>query len=303
MKSRLHIAILSLSIAGLVCLAGCAKSLIALPPTTISPVISAPTPTWAQSANLQLTSTPFYEGVFCSYSSGTVQDVQIPSKLLTRPLAVKIYLPPCYSETREPGYPVLYMLHGQTFDNEQWRRLGLLTAADELITTGGITPMIIVMPYEVSWSATPEESSFDEAFLQELIPYMDEQFNTCSDRACRAVGGLSRGGNWAIYFGFLHPENFTAIGAHSAPLFYGEIQRITGVLKAKDAVVKLPDIYIDVGNKDENLKQVMTYVALLKKNNVPYVFTEFQGYHSEEYWSAHVNDYLIWYSGEITSSQ
>ena len=228
---------------------------------------------------------------------------EMPSNLLAQPLAVKIYLPPCYAENREEGYPVLYMLHGQTYLNDQWQRLGLLTAADELITTGSIIPMIIVMPYEISWSATPEESSFDESFLQEMLPYIDGNFNTCSERGCRAVGGLSRGGNWAIYFGFLQPEKFTAIGAHSAPLFYGQIQRMTTELKVTGAVAKLPAVYIDVGNSDENLQQVTTYVDLLKKNNVPYLFTEFQGYHSEDYWRAHVEDYLLWYSEEFTSGR
>jgi len=303
MKPRLKCAILLLSIAGLIWIAGCAKVAITPQPEATPPAISKPTPTPAQDRIPQPTSTPLYEGAFCSYFTGTVSDVQVASTLLTRPMTVKVYLPPCYNATRELGYPVLYMLHGQTYDQEQWVRLGLLNAADKLITAGRITPMIIVMPYEISSSAGPEASKFDEAFLQELLPYVDGNFNTCSERACRAVGGLSRGGNWTVYLGFSHPEKFAAIGAHSAPLFYGEIQRMTTALKNTNEVGKLPAIYIDVGNKDENLAQVTAYVALLKQYSVPYVFTEFQGYHSEGYWSAHVEDYLLWYSGEFTSGQ
>lgn len=268
-----------------------------VPPATLPAVATSTTHPSSETQQ----STTGIESQHCDFSQGEVLDEEMPSKLLARPLAVKIYLPPCYAKNREKGYPVLYMLHGQTYLNDQWRRLGLLTAADEFITAGIIIPMIIVMPYEVSWSATPEESSFDESFLQELLPYIDGKFNTCSERTCRAVGGLSRGGNWAIYLGFSHPEKVTAIGAHSAPLFYGEIQRMTAVLKTTGAVAKLPAIYMDVGNSDENLHQVMTYVDLLKKNNVPYQFTEFQGYHSEDYWRAHVNDYLIWYSAQFTA--
>lgn len=303
MNPRLQRAILMLSILGLLWITGCARGAIIPQPDTTSPFVSEPTPTSTQDEIIQPTSTPLYEGALCSYSSGTVSDVQVASSLLSRPLAMKIYLPPCYNSTREQGYPVLYMLHGQTYDQGQWARLGLLNAADKLITAGRITPMIIVMPYDLSSSAGPESSKFDEAFLQELLPYMDANFNTCSERACRAVGGLSRGGNWAIYLGFSHPEKFTAIGAHSAPLFYGEIQRISTTLKNTTEADKLPAIYIDVGNKDENLTQVLSYVALLKQYSVPYVFTEFQGYHYEGYWSAHVEDYLLWYSGEFTSGQ
>ena len=300
-KFRVYRTLLLLFIAST--LTGC--GIVMKPPLPGEPTLSVvgSTPTQQQTSLATLTPTVVYEGVFCAYSNGTVSEFQIPSTVLSHPLVVKVYLPPCYNATRNPGYPVLYMLHGQTYDEGQWQRLGLLTAADELITAGRITPMIIVMPYDVSWSASPEVSTFDESFLQELVPYVDEHFNTCSARACRAVGGLSRGGNWSVYLGFSHPELFTAIGAHSAPLFYGEIQRMTSVLKTEGAISQLPKIYIDVGNKDENLAQVLAYVTLLKKFNVPYVFTEYQGYHAEEYWSAHVADYLLWYSGEFTSTQ
>ena len=280
---------------------GCTVTLPGSQPSTITPTTALNSVSLVATSTPQLTATPFpvYEGSLCAYSSGAIEDISIASDLLTRPLAVKIYLPPCYNKARFPGYPVLYMLHGQTFENDQWQRLGLLTAADDLILTGSIRPMIIVMPYDISWTIGPENSSFDEAFTQELIPYLEENYNSCPDRGCRAVGGLSRGGNWAVYLGFAYPELFTAIGSHSSPLFYGEIPRITTVLKAGDLTGKLPAIYIDVGNSDENINQVLAYVNLLKKYNVPYQFTEFTGYHSEDYWSAHVYDYLVWYSSQF----
>lgn len=268
------------------------------PARTPSMTQSIPTP--EPSSTPQPTPTLF-EGSFCAYSSGIIKDVSIDSKLLTHPLEVKLYLPPCYNEERAEKYPVLYMLHGQTFKNDQWQRLGLLSAADELIGSGKITPMIIVMPYDISWSASPETSSFDEALVNELFPYIENTYNACQIRECRAVGGLSRGGNWSVYLGFKHPDLFEAIGVHSAPLFYGEIMRITNALRVEGAISSLPAIFVDVGNKDENIQQVMAYVDLLKEKNVPYEFTEFLGYHSEDYWSAHTADYLRWYSEQLAS--
>jgi len=278
---------------------GCTVTLPVLHPPAITPTTMLNTIPQVATFTPQTTTVPIYEGSFCAYSSGSIEDKLIESILLTSPLAVKIYLPPCYNILRNSGYPVLYMLHGQTFENDQWQRLGLLTVADELITAGIIRPMIIVMPYDISWTIGPENSLFDESFIQELIPYVDENFNSCVDRGCRAVGGLSRGGNWAVYLGFAHPELFTAIGSHSAPLFYGEILRITTFIDATEVPNIVPALYIDVGNKDENITQVLTYVNLLKKYNVPYLFTEFAGYHSEDYWRGHVKDYLIWYSSQF----
>jgi enterochelin esterase-like enzyme len=301
MLSRFHALPIFAALIILSLLAGCSAPATPTAPLPSTQKVAESTLTAAVLATPQPTTTELYEGSLCAYTSGTVKEISMPSKLLTRPLEIKVYLPPCYSETRNPGYPVLYMLHGQTYGNDQWVRLGLLAKADELITAGTVTPMIIVLPYEMSWTVGPEESSFDETFIQELIPFIDETYNGCAERSCRAIGGLSRGGNWAVYLGFSHPEEFAAIGAHSAPLFYGEIQRITAVLQTKGAVSTLPAIYIDAGNRDENISQVLAYVDLFKKYNVPYTFTEFTGYHAEEYWSAHTGDYLQWYSAQFPS--
>jgi len=264
--------------------------------------VAAPTVTSTPLPDMQATQTTSAPTQApCTATAGEVLDETVPSALLSQPLAVKVYLPPCYNRESKTAYPVLYMLHGQTYADDQWQRLGLLSAADEMTVGGEIIPMIIVMPYDISWAAGPEESKFDEALVSELIAYIDTHYNTCSLRDCRALGGLSRGGNWAIYLAFTHPELFGAIGAHSAPLFYGEMQRVTAALKDSSVVENLPAIYIDAGDKDEDLEQILAYVSLLKKYNVPYVFSEFMGYHNEGYWGTHVRDYLAWYSAQFTN--
>lgn len=271
---------------------------VVMPTATASATISSAAQT---QKSLDLTATPTDPAPLCDELQGQITFDQVPTNLLTHPLEVRIYFPPCYSLASSRDYPVLYMLHGQASDDSQWERLGLLKAADELILSGEITPMIIVMPYDISWNATPDQSYFGNALIQDLIPYIDVNYKTCQDRACRAIGGLSRGGNWAVNLGFAYPELFTAIGAHSTPLFYGEVGRITTVVNTPSVDDQIPSIYVDVGTKDENLPQVMVFVDLLKKFNISYMFTQFKGYHSEEYWSAHVEDYLLWYSGEFTA--
>lgn len=237
--------------------------------------------------------------VTCMEPKGQVLVEKINTQSLPWPLEFTVYLPPCYSNSSERPYPVLYMLHGQSNNNDQWPRLGLLDAADELIGIGKITPLIIVMPYEITWSVGPEKSKFGETLLKDLFPYIEDSYNTCNTRECRGIGGLSRGGNWAVNLGFAHPELFTAVGSHSSPLFFGEINRITSIVTGGETVDKLPLFFIDAGNKDENLTQVLAFVALLKKYHVPYVYTQFTGYHSEDYWRAHVRDYLTWYASQL----
>jgi enterochelin esterase-like enzyme len=238
----------------------------------------------------------------CTESEGQILAEKITSQFLPWPLEFTVYLPPCYSTSSEHPYPVLYMLHGQTNNNDQWPRLGLLDAADELINGGEIAPLIIVMPYEVTWSVGPEKSKYGETLLEDLFPYIEGTYNACNARECRAIGGLSRGGNWAVNLGFAHPELFTAVGSHSAPLFFGEINRITSIVTGGEKVDQLPRFYIDAGEDDENITQVLAFAALLKKYDVPYVYTQFTGYHSENYWRAHVRDYLTWYSNQYLTT-
>ncbi len=299
MKTSSRTALTIIQMAIFLLTAGCQAAVV----PTSEPTRLVPTPDLAPTEiinNSTATVTPTL--VSCKESKGQILVEQMNTQSMPWPLEFTVYLPPCYSSSGQPAYPVLYMLHGQTNNNDQWPRLGLLAAADELISSGEIVPLIIVMPYEITWSIGPEKSKFGVSMLEDLFPYIEDNYNACNEKACRAIGGLSRGGNWAVNLGFANPELFTAVGSHSAPLFFGEINRITSIVSDGEKVDQLPLFYIDAGEKDENLAQVLAFVALLKKYDVPYVYTQFTGYHSEEYWAAHVGDYLIWYSNQIITT-
>lgn len=296
MTPRTALAIILMTV--FVLLAGC-QATSAQP---VEPTRLAPTPDLAPTTRIhESTATVAPTIAPCLESHGLVKVEKIDSQSLPWPLEFTVYLPPCYSSSNPMVYPVLYMLHGLANKNDQWQRLGLLDAADELIVNEKITPLIIVMPYEVTWSVGPEKSKYGDALVEDLIPYIENTYNACKLRDCRMIGGLSRGGNWAVNLGFAHPELFTAAGSHSAPLFFGEINRITSIVTSAGKGERLPRFYVDAGNKDENLAQVLAFVALLKEYDIPYVYTQFNGYHSEDYWRAHVKDYLIWYASQLTT--
>ena len=62
---------------------------------------------------------------------------------------VTIYLPPGYDEHPDARYAVLYLLHGYTGSNRGWvddARARITPILDDLIGTGTIEPMIVVMP-------------------------------------------------------------------------------------------------------------------------------------------------------------
>ncbi len=235
----------------------------------------------------------------CVENTGSIIDQDVPSETLGEAINVKIYLPPCYDRYPDAQYAVLYMLHGQTSLDDQWVRLGLLSTMDALLAQNLVEPFLIVLPAESRSNIEGYNSKYGDAIVKDVIPYIEENFRACTERTCRAIGGLSRGGNWAVHLGFENPELFTAVGAHSTPLFYGEISNMERVVTNQEIAETLPIFYVDAGDKDEDLGDVFLFNNTLQELNIPHVFNVFLGYHDEAYWSTHAQDYLLWYDSQL----
>ena len=226
---------------------------------------------------------------------GTVEQHELELEGMSNPLRFLVYLPPCYSATPPKPYPVLYMLHGQSFNETQWDDLGLDEAADALISAGEIDPMIIVMPGEDKWLDNAITSEFGPALLYQLIPWVDQNYPTCAERACRAIGGLSRGAAWAMRLGILHPELFVALGGHSLALFDGDVNYLPVLLTRMEEDLR-PEIYLDVGESDRWKDSIAVFVAKLTYIKMNPVYIVQPGSHAVEYWQEHAPEYLRWYA-------
>ena len=265
-------------------LSGCAPANIPATPAFRS--TSSPTP--------QPTATLTPAG--CTATQGQVLHLQIPSTLLPGPLAFNLYLPPCYSDHPDRPYPVLYLLHGQGFEDDQWVRLGATRTADQLIFSGQSRSFLIVMPEEEnSTLADPNISHFGDALTGELVPWIDAHYPTCSQRSCRAIGGLSRGAAWAVRLGLTHPDLFGAIGAHSLPLFVGDLYRASTWLDDIPAG-QMPQFYLDIGRSDRYLSQAESFEQLLSDRHIAHTWQLNDGDHDEVYWNAHTPEYIQWYA-------
>jgi enterochelin esterase-like enzyme len=245
-----------------------------------------------------ITPSPSPTPMRCWTEGGHFEAGSLSSPLLPLPLSFTVYLPPCYGQEPERRYPVLYLIHGQNYNNDQWDRLGADEAADRLISAGEAPPFLMVLPRDRSW-AQPSEDAFGQVIVEKLVPYIDENYATLPERAYRAVGGLSRGAGWAVHLGLSHPELFGAIGAHSLPVFWADTSHIRAWL---DAIPEedMPRIYIDIGDKDRPsiMESTLWFENLLTERDIPHQWHLFPGYHEEAYWSAHVEDYLRWYTRE-----
>ena len=77
--------------------------------------------------------------------------------------------------------------------------------------------------------------SWTPDFLTELIPYIESHYSVYTDRAHRALAGLSMGGGLAYNIGLTHLDLFTYIGSFSAaPNSYNDEQLFPdGGIKAR----------------------------------------------------------------------
>ena len=205
-----------------------------------------------------------------------------------------IYLPPCYGELEDISYPVLYLLHGQTYTQDQWVRLGVPNIADQMIHSGETVPFMIVFPDDRYWNLQAG-AGFGDRFIKDLIPYVDQNYRTIPDRAHRSLGGLSRGGGWVVKLGFEYPELFGSLGLHSPAIFKEDAPYVEKIIK-NIVDENRPQLWLDVGDADRELASILRFEEMLSRNNYIHEYYFYVGDHTEIYWGAHVQEYLRWYA-------
>ena len=253
-----------------------------VPPTALSTFTPSPAPT--------PTDTP----LACLTSPGRVEEGSLDST--TPPQKFRIYLPPCYDEKTDQRYPVLYLLHGQTYTDDQWVRLGAVTALDQLILSGESVPFIMVFPDDRYWNLPPG-ASFGQRVIDELIPYVDTTYRTLPDRDHRAIGGLSRGAGWALRLGLTRWDLFSSIGLHSLAVLDSDASRIRNWLADIPPDAR-PRVFMDVGDNDPELNMASQVEARFNDFGLSHEWHLYSGAHTETYWSAHIEEYLRWYAEE-----
>jgi enterochelin esterase-like enzyme len=250
-------------------------------------VMASPTSTASPEPTVQTTETS------CAEKHGHIEQKALDTGLLYKPLQFDVYLPPCYQ--KDGKYPVLYLLHGQGYNQNVWFDFGLPDLVDEWVSTGRSAPFLMVMPYEQYDLLDPSQTKFDQAVGDVLLKWVDSNYSTCTDRSCRMVDGFSRGAAWAIQIGFEYMDRFATIGAHSPALFNAQTDQIGRWLRAAPAN-QIIQVYVDYGTKDQWRGSAKEFTQFLAQKQVPYEFHQWEGQHDEIYWRTHIQDYMAWYA-------
>jgi enterochelin esterase-like enzyme len=168
---------------------------------------------------------------------GQVRDVWYHSSVTGSWRHAMVYLPPDYETQAKKRYPVLYLQHGGGENETGWIRQGRANfILDNLIAAGEARPMIIVMAYGYARRAgapapnaaamtpgSPQAAqarnemakTFEDDVTQALIPFIDRNYRTLTDRDHRAMAGLSMGGFQTFHITMNHLDLFSHIGGFS----------------------------------------------------------------------------------------
>lgn len=259
-----------------------------LEPRTPAPVSLSPPPELPARPSFTPGATP---EPHCLLRPGSILVGELENPDLPRALPYRIYLPPCYEAREDADFPTLYLLHGLTYDDSQWDVLGVDEEASALIRRRRIPPMLIVMPWE------RKGADFELSVVDYLIPFIDATYRTRDNPRGRAIGGLSRGGGWALRIGLKHPSLFAAIGLHSPAVLVPDLYDLPTWVEPLSPQER-PRLWIDAGERDPLKPSILELVEALELVNYDFEWTLMPGDHSAAYWSAHVQDYLTWYASE-----
>lgn len=201
---------------------------------------------------------------------GMVHQVLFYSESTEQVRRAFVYTPPMYGKDNKK-YPVLYLQHGWGEDETAWSTQGHANLImDNLIAEGKVEPFIIVMTYGMTNGtrfgglASFNFKDFEKVLVDELVPYIDANFNTIADKKHRAMAGLSMGGMETKNITLARPEVFGSYGLMSGGTY------APADIKSKDQVDL---IFMSAGSK-ENPDAVNKAAADLKAaghNAVSYV--------------------------------
>jgi enterochelin esterase family protein len=247
---------------------------------------------------------------------GKVSSVWYPAKTLEMNRRCMIYTPPGYDQSKE-SYPVLYLLHGAGGDEEAWISRGRANyILDNLIDQGKAKPMIIVIPNgNASATSAPGETPLSlrlqqdkgamaaagamtgekipECLVNDLIPFVEENYRVKANPENRALAGLSMGGYQTQKTSNLYPEEFKYIGVMSMGLYsmfgnYNKEEHITQIKALEEANPKL--YWVGCGKTDFLYQSVVELRKFYDEIEFEYTYRESEGGHSWNNWRLYLSE-------------
>lgn len=240
--------------------------------------------------------------------------VKIPYRIdpLERDTTLHIYLPDDY-ERKDERYPVMYMYDGHNLfdDNDatygkSWGLADFLAGYDKPFIIVGVecdhfgrNRLNEYCPYTVRSTILGDISGHGEIFMDWLVnnlkPYIDENFRTFPQRAATGIGGSSMGGLMAYYSVIRYNKIFSKAACLSPSLMICTDQLTHEV--REDWIHPDTRIYLSMGSKEfgtrhAQIYEYLDYFAQLVKPGLSNIHVVEGGEHNETSWEMLNEEYF-----------
>lgn len=209
---------------------------------------------------------------------------------------VCIYTPAGYDPKGKEKLPVLYLIHGMTDTYETWFKVGQMNnILDNMIAKGEAKRMIVVMPYANPYPemiAQGKADAYDamdvklttKEFTEEVIPFIEKNYNVIKNADNRAIAGFSLGGRQTLAAGLGNPKLFHYVAAYAPAIFSedeykGNFQDGT-YAPIKTLKKKLKFMFLGTGKTDFLITQSLGLDQYLTEQGLKHTFYNPEGGHT-----------------------
>jgi len=231
---------------------------------------------------------------------GEIRTHWYDSKSLHTTRRLTVYTPPGYDrESRR--YPVLYLFHGANADKTAWTRLGHVNLIlDNLLSAGEIQPFVVVMPFGYGGNPMTAGNDFSTTadlfgrdLIGDVIPFVDSHYRTQSDRAHRAIAGLSMGGFESLEIGLNHLELFSTVAGFSPAVRPADFDKFFAKLKAdpQTANRQLRLLWVGCGTEDSLFSSAESFSNFLDTAGIKHTFRKSEGAHTWMVWRRYLKEF------------
>jgi enterochelin esterase family protein len=239
---------------------------------------------------------------------GAVAEVTYYSKSLQRFRRMHVYTPPGY-ERGEGTYPIFYLLHGAFDCDDSWTSVGRAGfILDNLIAAGKAKPMVVVMPAghtgPFTFGRRLPIDEFTQDFVKDIMPYAETHYRVYTDKAHRAIAGLSMGGSQTLNIAIPYPDKFAHVGVFSSGIFgitgrgFGADANAPSWEEQKKDILDgatlkdgLKLVWFGTGKDDFLVETSRATVEMLKKHGLDVVYRETEGAHTWIVWRQYLHEF------------
>ncbi len=211
---------------------------------------------------------------------GRLEYIHYYSKSLGATNQAIVYLPPAYMTDFQKKYPVFYLISGTTDTEEVYYKVGRINyILDNLLADRQAKDMIVVLPYGNPAKLKPVDPNnpvpvtqlkfgddvFSRDLINDLMPYIEQNYRTINNRDHRAIGGFSRGGNQALFNGLSHLDKFSYLCSYSS-FTSTDIPNVYD--QAAETNKKIHLFWLGVGTDDFLYGNARDYMAFLDQKGI-----------------------------------